>query len=551
MLNFSYRFLITLFVLTTINVFEIGAQVMRDWVQTHNGTANGDDVANAIAVDQAGNVYITGYSTENGAGRSYTTIKYNSLGVEQWAAVYNGPSSYLYGDEGLDIAVDDSGNVYVTGSSAAGSTEYTLDYATIKYNSSGVEQWVAIYNSPVNEQDIAFAIELDDEGNVYVTGQSGHPALNANIATIKYNSSGEEQWAAEFDGTGNWDTGKDLVVDDMGNVYVTGFFSIDWGTAYLNFITLKYDSQGNQQWAQGYNGTGNNSDQATAIDLDLSGNIYITGHSTGTVYDIATIKYDPSGNQQWLQIYSSSSPSIDVPNDLVVDAAGNVFIAAAVSLNFGTIKYNTDGVIQWDKIYNYSGNFDAANSIAIDDEGNVYVTGVSHGGTLENTSDYATIKYSQSGDELWVERYNGTANNWDAATSIAVDNLGNVLVTGFTTENNNYNYGTIKYTETITGIQESTNKSADVYSLFQNYPNPFNPSTKIGFRIADFGFVSLKVYDVIGNEVSILVNEELSPGEFEVEFMPATGNLQLSSGIYFYQLKAGNFLETKMMILAK
>jgi len=85
------------------------------------------------------------------------------------------------------------------------------------------------------------------------------------------------------------------------------------------------------------------------------------------------------------------------------------------------------------------------------------------------------------------------------------------------------------------------------YSLSQNYPNPFNPSTKIRFAIPQTGFASLKVYDVLENEITILVNEEKPTGEYEVEF---SGN-GLTSGVYFYQLKAGSFIETKKMVLLR
>jgi len=85
------------------------------------------------------------------------------------------------------------------------------------------------------------------------------------------------------------------------------------------------------------------------------------------------------------------------------------------------------------------------------------------------------------------------------------------------------------------------------FRLEQNYPNPFNPKTNIGFRIPDFRFVSLKVYDILGINVATLMNEYLSAGEYAVEFNAS----ELSSGIYFYQLKAGNYLETKKMLLLK
>ena len=91
----------------------------------------------------------------------------------------------------------------------------------------------------------------------------------------------------------------------------------------------------------------------------------------------------------------------------------------------------------------------------------------------------------------------------------------------------------------------------NTFSLEQNYPNPFNPTTNIGFRIADRGFVSLKVFDVLGNEVATLVNEELPAGSYEVEFGRNLINQVLTSGVYFYQLKAGSFIETKKMLLLK
>jgi len=94
---------------------------------------------------------------------------------------------------------------------------------------------------------------------------------------------------------------------------------------------------------------------------------------------------------------------------------------------------------------------------------------------------------------------------------------------------------------------EGQNISNSSFLLSQNYPNPFNPSTKIEFHIADFGFVSLKIYDVLGNEVSTLVNEEKTAGSYEIEFNSAN----LPSGIYFYQLKARRFISTKKMILLR
>jgi len=90
------------------------------------------------------------------------------------------------------------------------------------------------------------------------------------------------------------------------------------------------------------------------------------------------------------------------------------------------------------------------------------------------------------------------------------------------------------------------------FSLHHNYPNPFNPSTTIEFRIADFRLVNLKIYDVLGNEVATLVDEYKPAGSYEVEFNSHSGEgRNLTSGVYFYRLQAGEFIETKKMILIK
>ncbi|OGU75357.1 MAG: hypothetical protein A2V93_09835 [Ignavibacteria bacterium RBG_16_34_14] len=103
----------------------------------------------------------------------------------------------------------------------------------------------------------------------------------------------------------------------------------------------------------------------------------------------------------------------------------------------------------------------------------------------------------------------------------------------------------------ITIVWDSPDPTVISFSLYQNYPNPFNPSTKIRFTISDFGFTILKVYDVLGNEVATLVDEELSAGEYEVEFQSTVANQQLASGVYFYQLKGVSFIQTRKMILIR
>jgi len=107
----------------------------------------------------------------------------------------------------------------------------------------------------------------------------------------------------------------------------------------------------------------------------------------------------------------------------------------------------------------------------------------------------------------------------------------------------------LAYTESSpTSVEdEIDNNIPTEYALYQNYPNPFNPLTKIGFQIPNFEFVSLKIYDLLGREVAVLANEEKQPGVYELHFDASN----LSSGIYYYKLVSGNFIETKKMVLIK
>jgi hypothetical protein len=103
----------------------------------------------------------------------------------------------------------------------------------------------------------------------------------------------------------------------------------------------------------------------------------------------------------------------------------------------------------------------------------------------------------------------------------------------------------------IVSVKEEVSYISDRYSLLQNYPNPFNPSTKISWQSPVGSWQTLKVYDILGNEVATLVNEYRNAGNYEIDFQSTNSGHQLANGVYFYQLRTGDFVETKKMILLK
>jgi len=194
------------------------SQVNQVWQSNFNGPGNGWDYPYAMVLDNAGNIYITGESA-NGNFYDCVTIKYNSSGVQQWAQTFNGSGNST--DLGKSIAVDASGNVYVAGQTT--SATGLRDYLVIKYNSAGVQQWLRTYNGAGNANDNALSIAVDASGNIYVTGEAS-ASVSFDYATIKYNSAGAEQWVRFYNGPGNnWDGAYSLALDASGNIYVTGF----------------------------------------------------------------------------------------------------------------------------------------------------------------------------------------------------------------------------------------------------------------------------------------------------------------------------------------
>jgi uncharacterized delta-60 repeat protein len=430
--------------------FARSGAVQEAWVARYNGPGNDFDAAEAIAVDNSGNVYVTGRSSDPDFSTHYATIKYNSAGHEQWVARYYGPGNYY--DMSTAIAIDNSGNVYVTGYSFGSGSNY--DYATIKYDSFGQEQWVARYNGPNNGDDGAEGIAVDGSGNVYVTGMSRNGSGFSDYITIKYDSAGQQVWVARYySRPGNYpDESYAIAIDASGNAYVTGTSLFHSGASY-DYGTIKYNSAGQQQWVGRYNGSGNRDDYAAAITVDGLGNVYVTGSSwgSGTDYDYATIKYNPAGQQEWVGRYDGPGSGSDNPRAIAIDKSGSVYVTGEsigsgndAGFDYATIKYNSAGREQWVARYDGPGNLDdEAHGIAVDNAGSVYVTGESPGSGGDN--DYATIKYSSSGQEEWVARYNEPGNGYDVATAIAVDGSANVYVTGRSGTGSDLDYATIKY----------------------------------------------------------------------------------------------------------
>lgn len=541
---------ILIMILSCIHVLP---QVTEEWVARYNGIGDGKDNPIAMAVDSAGNVYVTGASIRSGTSNfDYATVKYDASGNQQWVALLNGANNSRDVPSGL--ALDGQGNIYVTGMiTIAG---INSDYATVKYNPGGTELWVSIFSGTGNSFDAATAIAVDQSGNAYVTGRTiPQGSVSSNYTTLRYSTTGVEQFVVDYDGPSSGeDIARGLVLDDNGFIYVTGT-SLD-NIGLFDYATLKYDPAGNQLWLQRYDGPGNDFDEAVDIKVDAALNIYVTGSSRatnmGNSEDITTINYDQGGVQLWVGRYDGPANDLDLASALAVDSAGNSYVCGSVTAangftDFATLKYSPGGDLEWAALFDGPQSLDdVATGIALDASGNVYVTGFVTGNN--SMFDFATIKYTAAGVQHWVIFYDGPLGLVDKPASIVVNTSGNVYVTGSSSGTliQNTDFVTIKYSQP-TGIGSDEQLVPGKLALEQNYPNPFNPVTLIKYSIPKLSFVAIKVHDILGNEVATLINEEKPAGNYEVEFIATN----LPTGIYFYRLQAGDFVETKKMLLLK
>ncbi len=249
--------------------------VTEEWKRWYAARGTGDDAAVGVVVDASGNAYVTGTSKGRGTLSDIVTIKYDPQGKVLWTKRYNGTGKGT--DEASAITLDALGNVYVTGSSFGG-TKTGQDFITLKYDASGKLLWQKLYHGPGNGDDGARAIAVDASGNVYVTGSSFGGSSGKDYATVKCDASGKLLWEKRYNGPGNGDDGTTAIaVDAAGSVHVTG--SSYGANSKNDYATVKYDASGKLIWQKRTNGAGSSEERSRSLALDSSGNIYVTGAS--------------------------------------------------------------------------------------------------------------------------------------------------------------------------------------------------------------------------------------------------------------------------------
>jgi uncharacterized delta-60 repeat protein len=409
----------------------------------------GNNVPYASVTDGAGNTYVTGGSTnEEHPGGDFFTIKISPEGQTVWQKREQAAQYAV--EYGMHIALDSSGKIVVSGLKWNGTD---MDIRVVKYDTDGTKLWDTTFDNGTDGLEVPNGMTTDANGNIYITG-IGWSGNSVDYLTIKYNNSGIEQWHHTENPAGGetWNEATAVAVDATGNVIVTGYSPNPDG--WLNYHTIKYNGEGTKLWEQAYNYASTDPDNPAdvtnsvpnAVTTDTDGNIYVTGTFDTFLNRIGTIKYNAQGQQQWVNTYKSDN---EVTLGWRIAFKNNsLYVAGSHRGGFaddGTVllSYNTSGTQNW--VQETSGLIETANAtLSFDAEGNIIASanGMTPGAE-EWEQDVAAraYKYSPDGTLLGqaafvISTATGTASMGSMAGA-GIDNNGNVYfsVNSYYTEN--------------------------------------------------------------------------------------------------------------------
>ena len=383
------------------------------WVNINENTSKGFK----STIDDCGNIYITGCTDY--PNRDILTQKYSSSGYLYWSKTYNGSGDN--DDIGTQIKLDNDGNVFVAGSATGATTNE--DFVLIKYKSDGQREWVRTYDI-LNHSEYSVELAIDSSGNAIILGNNGYPELIGSVTILKYNTLGDFQWVVNKGNNLN-QTARAIVCNNSDDIFIAYTYYVDFNTSYGTIIKL--NSSGTEQWTE------NNINYFIKdLAIGINGNLYVTGSGQNFEdYDFVTKKYNTSGVQLWVRYLDGGLTLYDTPTSMNISNGGQLVITGYTGNMFQTIKYNSNGDLQWHQKYD-NPQYDQyrPRDITTNASGDIYITGFCYV-NFSNNYDIITMKYNSNGTHLNVCFYNA-ADFYDEAYSVKTDNSGNVFVTGYT-----------------------------------------------------------------------------------------------------------------------
>jgi hypothetical protein len=589
------------------------------WATYYGG--RDEDFGQGVATDATGNVYITGYTFstsgiatssayKTSGGGTYNDAllaKFSSSGSLSWATYYGGSDQ----DFGKGVAIDTSGNVYITGytfstSGIATSSAYqtsnagNYDVFLAKFSSSGTLSWATYYGG--SDFDLGYGVAMDGSGNVFITG---YTHSTSGIATsgayktsgggayedaflAKFSSSGSLSWATYYGGK-DFERGNGVATDVSGNVYITGNTQSTSGIAtsgayqtlnagYEDVFLAKFSSSGSLSWATYYGGK--DYDRGFGVATYASGNIYITGftlsdseiatsgayqtsYAAGGYIDAFLSKFSfPLKNDAGISSIDSLASSFCATIKNVYTTINN---AGSDTLTSATINWKVNGISQ--KAYSWTGllalgsssyvNIGTYNFTTIGTNTIKAWTSIPNGSIdsfpFNDTTIMKVIVDSLPGIPHWTAKNLGnrqysflandttlpaTAYAWNfgdgtsakgykATHTYTKDSAFTVQLT--VTNSNNCTSFFDSTLKIYTGISEI---NSDIFNL-NIYPNPFKDQTTLEYYLGKAANIKILIYSVDGKLVTSLTDERQEPGKYQFVFKP---DANISPGLYLMRI---------------
>ena len=478
---------------------------------------------------------------------NFTTLKYNSSGVQQWIDHYS-TSGTGSKNKGTKIILDKSQNLYAIGTVASNHG----DIAVVKYNADG-EVWSHNYEPYWFGSDVDFGVDIcaDTLGNFYATGQI--TSLDGNLWDsyfIKCDSNGSKIFEEDYTSGSGDDFPTAVAVTSAGNFFAQTNSYNFFGSQTYDIFTINYLNNGNQNWISRYNNSlYDATDFGTFLKVDEAGNQYLCGTSdAGSNQDMVALKQNVFGTHLWDVTYNGTANGNDtaisessLPNGFVVVTAKCEELLGGNAVHAIVTMVIDSGTIVWtDKFYGSESNGAVPKQMITDADGNIYICGFE---TLTNGSrNGCIIRYDINGNLQWNISYDAGTNLDESFNSISLDLNNNILVTGQSFNSpTNSNYVTVKFANYVTGMgMENLNPDMLVY------PNPATSAAILVLYADQSEDVSISILNISGREAKT-ITQRLNPGTNKI-------NLDLSglnNGSWFICLKSHEKSFVKKITIAR
>jgi len=491
------------------------------WEKTRRDTNDMNNCAYSVNVDPSGNSYITGAS-----GYRMFAAKYDASGSNLWFRSRTVLSFYYFFTVRPKSFLDNNQNLYVTEATLAVQNNDSTKTLMVKYNSSGAVVWESINN--IYNQGYEKPIQLSSDGTSVFLDVLLYDAHTI----VKLDQNGQLQWTKAINHPVH-----SMKPDGLGNISVVGYKNT-YNRIEASLDRINAAGVMDMQYSYTYNGTG--VDQAMNIFYPADQKPVIAGMHNSSVM---LLKLAPSVQNQYTASRTGLSKSI---SDL--------------QYTYDTISIPSLQLPPLSQVKNVYINIDSLIHTAIGDLHVMLVhNGVTdtllyqRGGTFDNMigtkfADSCAVSICGSGIPPYTGYYKPC---WLLSQFNNISAAGPWILKIF--DRRSPDTGVLKawslsvVYETPIGLSQVSTEIPERFSLSQNYPNPFNPVTKIRFSIPSAADVKLQIFDILGKEVKVLVNDAFTPGVHEADFDAST----LPSGVYFYKLTSGSFSESKKMVLIK